>query len=62
MLQVYFNVYTHFVVPEPTVRILTVPKEENLFHVNTRLQLICVVEYIAEVDTDITFYIYYLDF
>ena len=49
-------IYTHFVVPETTVRILTVPKEENLFHVNTRLQLICVVEYIAEVDTDVTFY------
>ena len=32
------------------------PKEENLFHANTRLQLICVVEYIAEVDTDVTFF------
>ena len=38
------------------MRILAVPKEENLYHVNTRLQLTCIVEYnIAEVDTDITF-------
>ena len=56
MLYTSINLYnTYFVVPAPTVRILTVPKEENLYHIDSQLQLICIVEYIAEVDTDVTF-------